>query len=153
MLEARATSGFVGHWMTKGLVNVTPGDPLFEAMEIMARQAVRHVLVVDDHERVVGILSNRDAIRSVMRSPDKRLELFGCKVRHVMTPMPLHTTTSDATLSSAAALMHEHKVSALPVIDGEAGSCGLITTDDVLAAIAKPEHVLPRPDQPGDNPS
>ena len=138
--------GFVCHWMTKALVNVSPDDPLFEAMEVMADRGVRHVLVVDEHEHVQGILSNRDIIRSAMRSPEKRLEFFGCKVHQVMTPMPLHTTTSDATLGAAATLMHKHKVSALPVIDREAGLRGLITSDDVLTAISKPESILHRPD-------
>jgi IMP dehydrogenase len=133
--------------MSKALVNAGPNAPLVEAMEVMADQQVRHVLVVDEHEHLLGIVSNRDFIRSAMRSQDKRLDFFGCKVRQIMTPMPLHTTTSGATLRAAAALMRKHKVSALPVIDGAAGLRGLITSDDLLAAISKPQNVLHhRPD-------
>lgn len=127
--------GLVSHWMTKVLVNAGPDDPVFDALEVMADLRVRHVLVIDEHERLQGIVSNRDIIRSAMRNPDKQLQFFGCSLREIMTPMPLFITSSNATLEEVATLMHEHKVSALPVIDG--GELrGLITSDDVLAAVS-----------------
>lgn len=137
--------GFVSHWMARALVNAKADAPVFEALEIMGEQQVRHVLVVDEHEHVKGIVSNRDIIRSAMRSPEKKLDFFGCCLGDIMTPMPLHTTSSDATLGDAATLMHKHKINALPVLD-DGRLTGLITSDDVLAAVAKPESVLNRPD-------
>ena len=136
---------YVSQWMSKTLANAGPNQPLFEALEIMGTKGVRHVLVVDEQERALGIVSNRDVVRSAMRNPERRLEFFACKLRHVMTATPLFTTSGGATLAEAAALMHEHKVSALPVLE-DGALRGLITSDDILASVSRPETALRRPD-------
>jgi len=120
--------------MTKALQSAGVEDPVFHAVEVMADQGVRHVVVLNDDGELAGIVSNRDIIRSAMRDPEKRLNLHACSVDKIMTATPLHTIRSDAQLSAAAGVMHREKVSALPVVDS-GRLLGLITSDDVLRAV------------------
>jgi acetoin utilization protein AcuB len=132
----------VGDWMTRRVLSVRPEEPVFAALEVMAEHGVRHVLVLDPRG-LQGIVSNRDVVRAALRDPERRLDLHGCKVSDVMTRVPLRSTYSGATLAEVAEVMRSHKVSALPVLDG-GKVLGIITTDDVLAAVAAPEPALAR---------
>lgn len=127
----------VGDWMTRRVLHVRPDDPVYAALEIMAEHAVRHVLVLNG-STLEGIVSNRDIVRATVRHPDRALDLHGARISEVMTPTPLRTTWPGATLAEVADVMRSHKVSALPVVEGTDLS-GIITTDDLLAAVAQPE--------------
>lgn len=127
----------VGDWMTRRVLVVRPDDPVIAAMEIMAEHGVRHVLVLSG-TKMEGIVSNRDFVRAAVRHPERRLDLHTARISEVMTPAPLRTTWPGATLAEVADLMRSHKVSALPVLEGTTLS-GIITTDDVLAAVAQPD--------------
>lgn len=127
----------VGEWMTRRALQVKPDEPVFAAMEVMAEHGVRHVLVMR-HDELLGIMSNRDVVRAALRHPERRLDLHQARVEDVMTPAPLVTTWPGATLAEVAEAMRSKKVSALPVMEGER-LAGIITTDDVLAAVAAPD--------------
>lgn len=127
----------VAQWMSKRVVSVGPEDPLARALELMAEHAIRHVLVRRDPE-LLGIVSNRDVIRATGHGGERRLDLHRTRVADVMTPGPLESTWPGATLREAATRMREARVSALPVLEGPQ-LVGVITTDDVLAAVAAGE--------------
>lgn len=126
----------VAKWMTREVATVGPDEPLFAAVEILAERAIRHVAVRDaDARDVVGILSNRDLIRAVLQHPDRRLDLHGTRVADVMTAAPLESTAPEAPLSEAAEQMHRTRVNALLVLSG-GELAGILTSDDILAAVA-----------------
>lgn len=127
----------VGEWMTRRALRVEPGEPVFAAMEVMAEHGVRHVLVMRQEE-LLGIVSNRDVVRAALHHPERRLDLHQVDVGAVMTPAPLLTTWPGASLAEVAEAMRSKKVSALPVLEGERVA-GIITTDDILGAVAAPD--------------
>mgnify|MGYP003573338222 CR=1 FL=1 len=127
----------VGHFMTQGLLGVRPDEPVFRALEVMAEQRVRHVLVLEDGE-LKGIVSNRDVIRSAMGNAEKKLDLHGCTIGSIMTRAPLETVGVMTSLGEAASTMHRNRISALPVMD-EGRVTGILTADDVLTAVAASE--------------
>lgn len=123
----------VDGWMTTQLIAVAPDAPLFEAVERMAEQAVRHVLVLEGEE-LVGILSNRDLVRATLRNAEQRLDLHAVSVGQVMTKDP-YTIEPEATIEEAAGRMVEHTINALPVV--QAGRpAGIVTSDDLLRALS-----------------
>ncbi|MBL4844592.1 MAG: CBS domain-containing protein [Planctomycetes bacterium] len=134
--------GLVSGWMTTHIISVEPQDALFDAVEKMAERAIRHVLVTEG-DRLTGILSNRDLVRSTFRTPDRRLDLHGVTVSEVMTPKPI-TTTPDTTLAEAARLMVQHAINALPVVEGER-PVGVLSSDDLLRALSVQELCPPLP--------
>lgn len=124
----------VEHWMTRRLLEVGPDEPARSAVEALLEGGVRH-LVVRDGGAAVGILSNRDVIRVTLANQGRVLDIDGCLVRDIMTPAPLVTTTPAATLADVASKLRREGIGALPVCEGEE-IVGIITSDDVLAAVA-----------------
>ena len=108
---------------------VHPDATLEEAESLMNEFRISGVPVVDAHNKLLGILTNRD-----MRF-EKDLTK---KASAVMTAMPLITAKAGITLEEAAQIMHKNKIEKLPVIDDEGHLKGLITIKDIKKRIEYP---------------
>ncbi len=115
---------------------VVPDASVYEALEIMADKNVG-ALVVVDHGRIVGILSERDYARKVI------LAGFGSKemsVAEIMTPDPV-TVGPDASVTECMELMTDNRFRHLPVVvDGEL--VGVISIGDVVLAVIAEQRFL-----------
>ncbi|MDP6946557.1 MAG: IMP dehydrogenase, partial [Myxococcota bacterium] len=110
-------------------VTLTPSQSLTEAQMLMRRYNISGLPVVDNH-RIVGILTDRDL--RFERNLDR-------KVHEVMTPEgELITCAPGTTLDDAKALMQQHKIEKLLVMDEEEQLKGLITFKDIQAAVRHP---------------
>jgi len=110
-------------------VYIAPDATLADAEEIMAEFKISGVPVVDGHNKLLGILTNRD-----MRF-EKDLRK---RVDEVMTKMPLITAKKGISLDEAADIMHKHKIEKLPIIDDEGFLKGLVTIKDIKKRIEYP---------------
>ncbi len=99
-------------------VESTVGD----ARALMARYSIGGIPVVDQARHLVGIITNRD-----LRFQEESQQ----PVRNVMTPTPLHTAPVGTTLEQAEAMLQQHKIEKLPVVDEEGCLKGLITFKDI----------------------
>ena len=70
-------------------------------------------VVVKDHGRMIGILTERDLLRAVAA----RVHTSDARVRTFMTPDPI-TAAPDMDLDEAAQIMLDHGFRHLPVVDG-----------------------------------
>ena len=102
---------------------------LAEARNIMDRAGITGVPVIDAHDKLLGIMTNRD----IRFQADDTV-----KVSELMTPMPLKTIEHGASLEDAKAIMHEHKIEKLPVVDTDGNLKGLFTLKDVKKNVAYP---------------
>jgi IMP dehydrogenase len=107
-------------------VTVGPAVSLEGLDELCGRYRVSGLPVVDDSGVLLGIITNRD-LRFIPVS-----EWATRRVREVMTPMPLITAPAGITSADAAALLAEHKVEKLPLVDGQGRLSGLITVKDFV---------------------
>ena len=110
-------------------VTIRQGSTVQDALDIMAEYHIGGIPVVDEENRLVGIVTNRD-----LRF-EQRLER---KIDDVMTKDNLVTTHQQADLSAAAQILQEHKIEKLPVVDKENHLVGLITYKDITKAKDKP---------------
>jgi IMP dehydrogenase len=102
-------------------VTASPDDRLRDVDALCARYRISGVPVVDREGALVGIVTNRD-----MRfESDKNRP-----VRDVMTSMPLVTARVGVSKEHALALLREHKVEKLPLVDDAGRLRGLITVKD-----------------------
>ncbi|MDP2077198.1 MAG: IMP dehydrogenase, partial [Sulfuricurvum sp.] len=108
---------------------VHPDATLEEAESLMNEFRISGVPVVDAHNKLLGILTNRD-----MRF-EKDLTK---KANVVMTPMPLITAIAGITLEEAAQIMHKNKIEKLPIIDDKGHLKGLVTIKDIKKRIEYP---------------
>ncbi|MFI2506855.1 CBS domain-containing protein [Streptomyces sp. NPDC018972] len=119
---------FVKDVMTPGVVAVRPDASIVEAAQLMRTQHIGDVVVADG-QRVVGVLTDRDiTVRAVARGADP-LEV---SVESVCTPDPL-TLAPDDPVSSAVALMREHAIRRIPVVEGGL-PVGLVSLGDLAEA-------------------
>jgi IMP dehydrogenase len=95
----------------------------------MAEYHIGGIPVVDDDNRLVGIVTNRDL--RFQRDYTKLID-------EVMTSENLIVTHQQADLDSASQILLEHKIEKLPVIDEENHLIGLITYKDITKAKDKP---------------
>lgn len=103
-------------------VTLQPGATMAQAREIMARQNISGLPIVDDNQGVVGILTRRDC--RFETSPDT-------PVGDVMTHAPLVTAPPGTSLTEARELLFRNKVEKLVICDAENRLRGLITMKDV----------------------
>ncbi len=125
----------VGAVMTRDPMRLRPNDTVGNAIAVMLTETVRHLPVVDDEGRVVGIISDRDlrsAIGDPMRSLSReRKAILQTLIAGVMTT-PAATIREDAPLDEAVEILVERRIGALPVVDGEQKLVGMLSYVDVL---------------------
>ena len=108
---------------------VHPHATLEDAESLMNEFKISGVPVVDEHNKLLGILTNRD-----MRF-EKDLSKLATEA---MTPMPLVTAKAGITLAEAEQMMHVNKIEKLPIIDEGGFLKGLVTIKDIKKRIEYP---------------
>ena len=96
---------------------------LQDAHELMARFSISGVPIVENGGRLVGIITNRD----LQFETD-----LGRSIQDVMTRKDLVTVPVGTTLDQAQAILHEHRIEKLPVVDEAGHLKGLITVKDIF---------------------
>ncbi|MFL6127832.1 MAG: IMP dehydrogenase [Mycobacteriales bacterium] len=123
-LVKRSEAGMVSNPVTCG-----PDATLADVDALCARYRISGVPVIDPAGVLVGIVTNRDI----------RFETdHGRPVREVMTPMPLVTARVGVSGPDALALLRQHKVEKLPLVDEGDRLRGLITVKDFAKSEAYP---------------
>jgi acetoin utilization protein AcuB len=124
--------------MKRNPVFVDEGDSMKKAMDLLKEHEIRHLPVLKDGERLVGILSERD-IKQASPSPATALEireiyylLDKIKVKQIMTRRP-YTVCSTAPIEEAALILREKKIGCLPVVD-DGKLVGILTETDIIDA-------------------
>ncbi len=115
----------VGDVMATEPVTARPGNTLADVQALMEESDIHHLPIVDSDGCVVGILSDRDLRRATGRNPRAVI------VSDLMTEDPL-SVRPDTRLCEASALLLEHKIGGLPVVDRSDVVVGIITDTDFL---------------------
>jgi acetoin utilization protein AcuB len=142
---------FVSDRMSKDLITAGPDMTIFEAKKIMVEKNIRHLPIIDEAGKLLGIVTDRD-IRDSMPSTllkkhdyDITLSKIGNHpVGDIMTRKPM-TIYAYYTLQDTLLVMQKKKVGALPVIDEEGYLKGLLSTRDLLTAFVNIMNI----DEPG----
>lgn len=104
-------------------LSISYAATLSDAHVMMAEHDIKGLLVVDEQQKLVGIITSRD-IR--FRPDEKRL------VQEFMTPRSqLIVGTPEISISDAKQLMIEHRIEKLPLINEDNTIAGLITSKDI----------------------
>jgi len=126
--------------MTHEVKTVSRNDRLSVAEDLMKVGRFRHVVVVEEDGQLAGVVSQRDLFYGALAwslgqgSEAHRRTLEALPVKQVMTTN-LAVVEPDMLLSRAGALMIEHRVGCLPVVEQER-VIGILTEGDFLALLA-----------------
>ena len=131
----------VKDYMTRHPIMIPPSMAAAEAQKIMSENKVRHLPVVGDGKRPLGLVT-----RQSLRIPPAELGslnvweitrfLSELKVKDIMVPAKeLSTIGPDATLEEAAQVMADNRYGCLPVVEEDV-VVGIITETDLLLQLA-----------------
>lgn len=107
--------------MSTALVTVKATDSLTSARAEMEIGMIRHLPVVDDNQRLIGVLSDRDILH--LRTQKRVADLM---TRDVFTVSPM------APASKAASIMLDNRISSVLVVDDNGVLVGVVTQTDYL---------------------
>jgi CBS domain-containing protein len=147
----------IGSVMTTEVVRATYGTPFKEVARLLGDHRISGLPVVDDDEKVIGVISETDLMVRQAESPDpyepkKRFRFAdltpaakrrAAKARartagQLMTEPPV-TVHADNTIVEAARTMAQHHIERLPVLDEEQRLVGIVTRRDLLQVFLRPD--------------
>ena len=119
----------------------------FSAVEEKLRtKKIRHLPVLDEEHRVVGLISQRDLFRIVSpRRTEDGEEVYDpaaldrILLAKVMTH-PVVTLRAEDSLAAAVKLMSRDKLGCIPIVDAERRLLGIITKTDILKFLDRAFH-------------
>ena len=132
---------FVRDSMTPRPITITLQESLQGAMELMQMKRIRHLPVLDETGKLIGMVTDRDLRRAAPSplfggdSAKSEGQLESTTVERIMIRSPA-TIGPAARLQDAMKLMVEKKYGALPVVDG-VKLVGIVTPIDVMKSWLK----------------
>jgi CBS domain-containing membrane protein len=132
----------VKHLMTSPVVTFFAEQHLPLAEDVMKFKHFRHLPVVDEQRRLVGLVSHRDLLaaqistRSGLTRKERRAVQEEVCVGEIMT-RDVWTVRPDVNASIAGATLLDHKYGCLPVIDEDGVLIGIVTEHDFLRFATK----------------
>jgi len=129
---------FVARLMSSDLQTVGPDTLVEDAAIQMQDNKVGSLVVVDDDNQLLGILTTTDFVDIVARSKPKA----ETTVERYMTTDVLTVSAQDSIVD-VADLLVEHGIHHAPVVDDEEGVIGMITTTDLTAYISSVQTPSP----------
>lgn len=124
--------------MTRGPATVDEDAPVSDAAAEMAAGGFRHVPVVSDGGRLVGMISERDLRARLGTDPrgfaESWSDAFAERAGAAMTPDPI-SLSPEATLGQALAVFADDRVGAIPIVDATDRVVGIVSYVDLLRSI------------------
>jgi CBS domain-containing protein len=147
--------------MVSPVITVKPSASVEEAAKLLLENRISAVPVVDDHGKVVGIVSEGDLLHRAEAGTERRrswwlaglmdeetlaaeyVKAHARKVADVMTPTAI-TATPNAPLRELAALMETNAIKRVPIVDN-GRLVGVVSRANLLRAVAgaQPEADVP----------
>ena len=147
--------------MTPHVLAVSPDESVIVAARLMLEKKISGLPVVDDSEKLVGVVTEGDFLRRAEtgtkrhrprwvefflgpgRLAEEYVQFSGRKVSDVMTP-DVRIVTLDAPLEDVVRLMERHHIKRVPVVEG-GKIVGIVTRANLLHAMASFVHEVAPP--------
>ncbi len=140
--------------MTRRVVSARPDMTYRQVADLLVSHLVSAVPVVDDGDRVLGMISEADLLPkieyadrlphhplAVRRTSHLRRQTSGDTARDAMTT-PAITVGQDATLATVARRLDAARVKRLPVVDDSGRLVGIVSRRDLVRLYTRPDPVL-----------
>ncbi len=126
----------VGERMSRPVISIHPDMPIQDALNLMHKEHLRRLPVVDKRGKLVGIVSERDLLHA---SPSDATSLSVWELNYLISKITVDrimtkdviTITEDTPLEEAARLMADGKVGCMPVMHDDE-MVGIITETDLF---------------------
>lgn len=129
--------------MTARVVTVELDDRLSVVKEVFEAMRFHHLLVTGENGTLRGVISDRDLLRALspyvgtMSETARDSASLNKRVHQIMSRKPV-TLKGDATVADAIALLLEHRISCIPIVNDDFKPVGIVSWRDVLKVVAVP---------------
>ena len=123
--------------MTTDVITVGMDDDLEKVQQLFNRFRFHHVLVLGEDNVLVGVVSDRDLLKTIspfistLAERPEDLRTLKRRVHQIMSSKPV-AATRDHTIKEAAVLMLNRKISCLPIVRQDRTVEGIVTWKDIL---------------------
>jgi CBS domain-containing protein len=115
------------------VATVEPGCTLREAARQMTMLSVGALVIADSPQAApVGIITDRDLVKMIGEGLDPKVATVAS-----FAGAPLKTVAVNAPTKQVAALMREHGVRRLPIVDDRGQLTGIVSLDDLLLTLGE----------------
>lgn len=122
----------ISSYMRSPVYAVSPNDSLAYARNLMMKKEISRLVIVNEREEPIGILTITDIIDALF-SKNYHRTLDSIMISEVMTKDPIIIEESKS-IKSASQLMLKHKIGGLPVVNSERKLIGILTKTDIARA-------------------
>lgn len=146
-LERLSREVTAGEVMTREVVSVRPDTPLMDVAEAMGKRSVSGVPVVDESQRVVGVVSEKDFLSrmGVKKSQNFMTLVSACLRTKACVALPIKkqsaadlmsspavTVSPETRLRDIAELFMARQINRAPVTDADGRVLGIVTRGDLV---------------------
>jgi acetoin utilization protein AcuB len=116
-------------------------DLVSQAQQRMQSATMRHLPIVTEDGKLLGLLTDRDLRQAgassvpLLARYEAPLLLMTMQVKDIMITA-VYTVTEETTVATAGQLFLDHKLGCLPVVDTDYRLVGILTVTDLLHAYA-----------------
>jgi CBS domain-containing protein len=136
--------------MMTSVVSIKRNADLHEAARLLSENRISGMPVVDDNNRVIGVISEadvlmlagmkrehtfKDILRNILGEPVPARS-GGNKVEDVMSFPPI-TSKADDEVMEVAKILEERRIKRLPVVDNDGKLLGIVSRADIVRAIGR----------------
>ncbi len=145
-------SARAGTFMRQPAICIFEEQPVAELIALLDKHQIAGVPVLDAGGKVVGVVSEKDILRSLGRNTQTKLmhlvadsldtpftlteEERRRSLKQIMSSPPV-TVTSDTLLEEIIAIFDTRSINRLPVVDAEGAPVGVITRHNIIKAFGK----------------
>ncbi|MCM1972938.1 CBS domain-containing protein [Streptomyces sp. G1] len=137
----------VADLMTDEVVSVAPGTAFKDVAKLLAQYDISGVPVLDDEDRVVGVVSQTDLLARTVpghHPSEQGITATGPPTAGDVMSTPAVTVHAEETVADAARLMTRRGIERLPVVDVEDRLVGIVTRRDLLRMFLRPDSEIRR---------
>jgi CBS domain-containing protein len=116
----------VRHAMLRNIVTADPKTSIKIAIKMLYEKHIGSLLIIDSHQKCIGIFTERDAIRVVAQGVDLNSPITKAMTSNVTT------IGEEASLEEARRLIVTHAIRHLPVVNGKGKLVGLLSVRKLL---------------------
>ncbi len=127
---------FVANRMSQPVITVPPALPIQDALDLMRKEKISRLPVVDRRGRLVGIVSEKDLLHA---APSSATSLSVWELSYLLSKVTVEevmihqviTISGDTPIEEAARIMSDRRIHGLPVVKKNE-VVGMITANDIF---------------------
>jgi CBS domain-containing protein len=128
----------VKDWMHRGVITCRPETPLADAAAVMDFHDISALVVIDDRNEAIGVISRTDLVNARFIQPYMK-HWPGLNAEHLMSK-PVISVSANTSIDEAVQLLYEKRIHRLVVVERSSGGSrpvGILSVTDLARHVGE----------------